>query len=102
VQAISVIVTNRTDDNSKLPSLSSPAPAQKPAETGKATKRTKMKLKSTAAPAKTLPQDHGAAAEGDADTEEWIDAIPVINFGGEGMGYLQSTPLPTIRALSCI
>lgn len=108
-----MIVTHRTDDNSKLPTLAATTPTKKPAVAGKATKRIKMKLQGPAAPPKAPPQEEGVSTEQGAapevggatdagpDAEEWIDAIPVClpTFLWQQVG---SCPVLVLQGVSCM
>ena len=75
LQAISVILTHRTDDNSKLPQLVSADDAKGKAKTGKETRRPKLRLQNAppkpgqAAPVAETPASEAAARLGMAAAE---------------------------------
>ena len=83
MQAISVIVTHRTDDDSKLPALLPAAEPQKAASAAKETKKLKLRLQNAPAKDLSLPLEEAPAfgapqpPQAGAEDAEWENVASV-------------------------
>lgn len=83
LQAISVIVTHRTDDDSKLPALLPAAEPQKAASAAKEPKKLKLRLQNAPAKDLSLPLEEAPAfgapqpAHDESDDNDWENVASV-------------------------